>query len=102
MTVGRREHPETVAGGDTRGEFLLQAKGIEPIAVDPPDDHRAADALQRGRNAAPVAADVMAVHRLGQHDVGSRVEAADELVGLMIEVALDGVAAARGRILVGL
>ena len=46
------------------------------------------------RDAAAVAADVVVVHRLGQHEVGVGVEAADELVAVVVDVRLDRVAAA--------
>ena len=44
---------------------------------------------QRGVDAAPAAAEVVQVHRLGEQQVGVGVEAADELVAVVLEVALD-------------
>ena len=46
-----------------------------------------------GAHAAAATADVVGVHRLCQHDVGVGVEAAADLAGVVVEVALDGVAA---------
>ena len=44
---------------------------------------------KRGVDAAPAAADVVQVHRLREQQVGVGVEAADELVAVVLEVALD-------------
>ena len=51
-------------------------------------------ARERRGDAAAAAADVVVVHRLDEHDVGVRVEAARELVAVVLEVRLDRVAAA--------
>ena len=57
----------------------------------------AVDAAQRRRHAAAAAADVEQAHGLGERDVGVRVEAAGQLVRVVVEVGLDGEAAPRRR-----
>ena len=47
------------------------------------------DPLHRRLEPAPATTDVLQVHRLADHEVGVRVEAADELVAVIVEVALD-------------
>ena len=57
------------------------------------------DGRQRGGDAAAVAADVVVVHRLRQHEVGVGVEAPHQLVAVVVEVGLDRVATAGERFL---
>ena len=52
------------------------------------------------RDAAAAAADVVVVHRARQHDVGVGVEAARELLAVVLEVRLDRVLPALERMLV--
>ena len=52
------------------------------------------------RDAAAAAADVVVVHHARQHDVGVRVEAAGQLLAVVLEVRLDRVLPARERVLV--
>ena len=40
-------------------------------------------------SAAPAATDVVQVHRLADHEIGVGVEAAHELVAVVLEIALD-------------
>ena len=76
------------------GEFLLQPQRIEPVGRDAADDDRHRDPAQRGSHAAPAAADVVGVHRLGQRDVAAGVEARGQLAGVVVQIGLHRVAAA--------
>ena len=73
---------------------LGQPQRVEAVGRDPRDVEGALEAAQGGVEAAPAAADVVAVHRLGEHDVAVGVEPARQLRRVVVEVALDVVAAA--------
>ena len=70
------------------GDLDLAVDREEPVAVDA--EHEASSRVtprERRRDAAAVAADVVRVHRLDEHDVAVRVEPAGELVAVEVEVA---------------
>ena len=70
-----RQHRPVVGGGD----LLRQPQRVEPVGGHAGDVQRAGVPGQGGGQATATAADVVAVHRLGQHDVAVRVEASREL-----------------------
>ena len=76
-------------GGASGGHDLLAlVQRIEDVALDADGQHGRAHAAHRRVRAAAPAADVVQVHGLGEQQVGVGVEAADELVALVLEVAL--------------
>jgi len=78
--IGTR-HP----GGDVVG----QPRRITPVGVDVGDDQGARDPAQRRAEPASVAAHIVGVHGLGQHQVAVGVKAADQLAGRVVQVTLD-------------
>ena len=76
-------------GGADGSPRRMVWRGAKPEA---PRALRDAQASREQRRA--IATHVVAVHRLGEHDVGVGVEAAGELAGVVVEVALDGEPAA--------
>jgi hypothetical protein len=75
---------------------LLGLERVQPVAVDAVRPSSCLDGVERSEStrrsaaatAAPVATDVVAVHRLGEHHVAGRVEPADELGAVVVEVGL--------------
>ena len=62
-------------------------------------DRRRVTRAERRGHAAPAPAHVVVVHGLAQDDVGVRVEAPGQLVAVVLQVGLDGVAPALERVL---
>jgi hypothetical protein len=112
-------------GWDAGREVLLLSQRVEPVAVDAGDDgcartrrrapasppHHPAPAAPprpgrptppRPPHHAPAASDVVAVHRLGRRDVAAGIEPRGQLVGMVVQVGLDGVPAPRPRIFIAL
>ena len=89
-----------VHGAVTRqqsSDLLLLVERVEPVARDARDrDARANGAECRG-DATAGATDVVVVHRLTQHDVRVRVESSVQLLALVLQVGLHGVATAVQR-----
>ena len=81
-------------GADAARDAMLPVDGEEPVAVDAEDEGRRGDARERILDAAPIAADVVRVHRLDEGDVAVRVEATGEPVAVEVEVRRDGEATA--------
>lgn len=61
--------------------------------------NRCGHPAERRRNTTPMTSDVKGAHRIGEHDVGVRIEASRKLDSLMVEVRLDGEAAVPQRVL---
>src|SRR5690606_19711917 len=72
----------------------LTRHGKQPVAVDTEHEPEAGRARERCRDPVAVAAHIVRVHRLDEHEVAVRVEAPGELVAVEVEVALDGEAPA--------
>ena len=72
------------------GDPLLLVQRVEPVAVHAGHQRPRRHPLQRRLDTAPAAADVPAVHGLGQQHVAAGVEPAGELVGVVVEVGGDG------------
>ena len=88
MPVGGGDHLQGDA--EAVGDLLLQRQRVEPVAVHPGHQRARGHPGQGRRHPAPVAADVPAVHRLGEHHVAAGVEPAGQLVGVVVEVGGDG------------
>src|SRR3954463_16330307 len=65
------------------GHLLLLPDRVEPVAVDAGDHGPRRHPAQRRLDPAPAAADVPAVHRLGQQHVAAGLEPARQLVGVV-------------------
>ena len=99
MPVRGRDHVQPVGLGDVLGKLVLQPQRVEPVAVDAADDDRNLDRPQRGGHPASSASHVVGRHRVGEGDVRAGVESVGELAGVMVEIALHGVATVRQRVL---
>ena len=84
------------------GQLDLLTDRVQTVGVDTADDHRHLAAAQRCLDAAATAADVVVVEDLREHHVAAGIEPLDQLVGLVFEVALDGVTATLEWILLSL
>ena len=71
-------------------QLVREARRVEAVGVDRHDGAVGADAAQGNRHAAPVPTHVVGVHRLGQDEIGVRVETSRQLAGVVVEVGLDG------------
>ena len=92
MTVGSRRQE--------RGQLVLGAPAGRGGPSDAGDRDLGAYTVARARGHATAAPpDVVVVHGLAQHDVGVGVEASEQLVPVVLEVRLDGVATALKRLL---
>ena len=94
MTVGGVDDVQAAdAVAEFVGEFALQPDGVETVGFDATDDNRNRAIAQCGIDTTVVAPDVVVIEDRRQHHVAARVEAGDQFVGLVLEVALDGVPA---------
>ena len=84
------------------GDQLTLGRQEQPIGIDDGHGQFGRDPLQRSLDTAAAAADVVRVHRLGEHQVGVRVEPPAQLVAVVLQVGLHRVPAAAQRILVAL
>src|SRR5665647_24063 len=75
-------------------DLVGQTGRIEPVGVNRHDDQVGRHTFQRGLYPTATTTNVVGDHRLGEHHVGVRVEPVRQLVGVVVEVALDGVATA--------
>jgi hypothetical protein len=92
-------HRDQGGPGNPIGQGLLLLRAIQPVCVDRHDQRLRRHSCQRRSQAAAAVPDVVGVHRLGQHDVGTRVEAPSELRRVVIQVRLDREPAARSGVL---
>ena len=90
------------APGKVTDELLLLPERVQAIRCDARHAGLRLHSLQGAGDAAPASADVVMVHRLAERHVGVRVEALRELLPLVLQVRLDGVAPALERLLLAL
>ena len=92
MTVGRTDFGigdrSTEVPQDVRPEVDLVG-GIELVAADADDQHRAAHPVEGGDEAAALVAHVMQIHRPTEQDVGSWIETTDDPLAVMSQPRLD-------------
>jgi hypothetical protein len=74
-----------------RSDLALLPRPVEDVRVDRDDERRLANGAQHVVEVAPRARHVVRVHRLRQGDVRRRIEAIDEQLALVAQVALDRV-----------
>ena len=102
MTGLRLDDAQGRAPGKVPDELLLLGERVEAVRRDARHDGLRPHPPQRLGDAAPAPADVVMVHRLAERDVGVRVEALRQLLPLVLQVRLDGVAPALERLLLPL
>ena len=90
------------APGKVPDELLLLPEGVQAIRCDARHDGLRLHSLQGPGDSATASADVVMVHRLAERHVGVRVETLRELLPLVLQVRLDGVAPAFERLLLAL
>ncbi|CAB4944660.1 unannotated protein [freshwater metagenome] len=78
---------------------MLQTHRVEPVGVNTADHHGHRDRSERSRDSPAAPTHVVGVHRLGERHVGAGVEPAHQLLGMVVEVRLDGVPASAQRVL---
>ena len=93
------QRPGRRCGGD---QLALRRAGTAGRSRRPRPSARAVIRCERSVDAAAAAADVVRVHRLGEHHVGVRVEPPAQLVAVVVQVGLHRVPAAAQRVLVAL
>ena len=67
-------------------QLLLLMGRVEAVAGDRRGQHRHPDAAKRRYRPAPTPPDVVQVHRPVEHHIGVGVEAADQLLAVMVQV----------------
>ena len=74
---------------DETGDLALLVAGVQDVAPDTDRQHGNGDSPGRGDDSPATATDVVKVHRLADDEITVRVEATDQLVTVVIEIALD-------------
>ena len=81
------DHVQSVAAGQQVGQLCCRRSGYSRSVVMPPTTAGTGHEPRAAAHTAAVAADVVIGQRLGQGDVGPRIEARDQFGALMFQVA---------------
>src|SRR5699024_3933072 len=99
VAAGGIDHPGPPGHRQVACDVFLLVQRVQVVAAHPRHNGLLGHVGQCGRRAATVTPHVVAVHRLGQEDITARVETADQLSRLVVEVGLHRIAAPGRRVL---